>query len=162
MPPSDYELLWNLPVHEDGTRNTSANSSDLKLDKISFQYDITFDSPELGQGQNLKAELVRLLCHMLLSSVPNEKVFEAFEALYKLLQNDETGQDRTSDPIAIDMPEDEEHLDVFATEEEIEEDIAYYERKFGMSSETFLQLVREGKEPDEEGIIDWKLLLEYR
>lgn len=47
-------------------------------------------------------------------------------------------------------------------DEEVEAEIKEYERKFGMSSEEFLEQVRLGTAPDEAGIIDWKLLLKYR
>ncbi len=57
------------------------------------------------------------------------------------------------------LPEDS---DIYMTEQEVEEQIAYYEQKFGMSSEEFLQSVADGTAPDEDGIISWKLLLKYR
>lgn len=48
------------------------------------------------------------------------------------------------------------------TDEEVEAAIKKYEQQFGMGSEEFLEQVRLGAAPDEDGIIGWKLLLKYR
>lgn len=47
------------------------------------------------------------------------------------------------------------------SKEEIENQIASYEQVFGMSSEEFLERVREGAAPDTFETMDWKILLRY-
>ena len=55
-----------------------------------------------------------------------------------------------------------ESPEVFMTDDEVDAQILEYEQKFNMSSEELLRCIKEGSAPDEDGIIDWKLLLKYR
>ena len=48
------------------------------------------------------------------------------------------------------------------SQQEIEDQIAHYERTFGMSSEEFMQQVQEGTAPDTFEAMHWRILLRYR
>lgn len=49
---------------------------------------------------------------------------------------------------------------VFMSKKQIKEEILWYEKKYGLMSETLLELVREDSAPDNNEISDWLILLE--
>jgi len=81
----------------------------------------------------------------------------------KFLSNEEEKNMSTPIQTVLEPPkiEPEEEISVL-TQEEIEAQIAHYEKLFGMSSEVFLQRMREGTADDTFETMDWMILLRHR
>jgi hypothetical protein len=54
-----------------------------------------------------------------------------------------------------------EQPEAYVSKDELSQEIANYEKKYGMSSDELLRRIQEGTAPENSEIMDWKILLEW-
>lgn len=91
---------------------------------------------------------LRLQCFWLLIRSPSKVLPALHQHMLTLLENGpiKPEQDKVEDELDWDTFI-QLYPDAIMTEEEIEAEIAYYEQKFGLTSQEFLQRVRKGTAP---------------
>lgn len=76
-------------------------------------------------------------------------------------ENSITVEDRISDEEWLSEWQ-AEQPEIFLSEQEVEQEIAFYEAKYQIRSEELMQKVRERKAPDTGEVMDWMMLLQCR